>query len=104
MLSIRVKDPAETLVALEIDGRNPYEHIRRKNSSLKLFSEIEKRSALKSLTMYVSQVNLAVHNGTRNPCYPQSTKSDPHYVPFQTTISQKLLVFAETYALVSCKL
>ena len=51
MLSIRVKDPAETLVALEIDGRNPYEHIRRKNSSLELFSEIEKRSALKSPTM-----------------------------------------------------
>ena len=37
MLSIRVADPIATLVAFDIVGRNPYEHIMVKNASLKLF-------------------------------------------------------------------
>ena len=42
MLSIRVADSVATLVAFDIVGRNPYEHIMVKNASLKLFSVIVK--------------------------------------------------------------
>ena len=54
MLYISVKDPTETLIALQMFGRKRYEHMRVKNDSHEVLQVNENRSRLKSPAIYVS--------------------------------------------------